>query len=102
DGIRDFHVTGVQTCALPISYTMPGFATSDHTKSNAIALAEAMGATIETIDIRPMATEILKGIGHPFAEGEPVYDVTFENVQAGEIGRASWRERVEERRSGAE
>src|SRR5690606_39376925 len=23
DGIRDFHVTGVQTCALPISVSMP-------------------------------------------------------------------------------
>ncbi|TQJ30996.1 NAD(+) synthase [Microbacterium sp. SLBN-146] len=66
-----------------LAYTMPGFATSDHTKSNAIALAEAVGASIETIDIRPTATEILKGIGHPFADGEPVYDVTFENVQAG-------------------
>lgn len=66
-----------------LAYTMPGFATSDHTKSNAIALAEAIGASIETIDIRPMATELLTGIGHPFANGEPVYDVTFENVQAG-------------------
>ncbi len=66
-----------------LAYTMPGFATSDHTKSNAIALAEALGTSIETIDIRPMAMELLRGIGHPFATGEPVYDVTFENVQAG-------------------
>ncbi|WP_205834714.1 NAD(+) synthase [Microbacterium salsuginis] len=66
-----------------LAYTMPGFATSEHTKSNAIALAESVGASIETIDIRPAATEILEGIGHPFAEGEPVHDVTFENVQAG-------------------
>jgi len=66
-----------------LAYTMPGFATSDHTRSNAVALAEAIGASIETIDIRPMATELLTGIGHPFANGEPVYDVTFENVQAG-------------------
>ncbi len=66
-----------------LAFTMPGFATGDQTKSNAIALAEAIGATIETIDIRPMATELLKGLGHPFASGEPVYDVTFENVQAG-------------------
>jgi NAD+ synthase (glutamine-hydrolysing) len=66
-----------------LAYTMPGFATSDHTKSNAIALAEAIGAQIETIDIRPMAEELLTGIGHPFASGEPVHDVTFENVQAG-------------------
>ncbi|MFT4214674.1 MAG: NAD(+) synthase [Microbacterium sp.] len=66
-----------------LAYTMPGFATSDHTRSNAIALAEAIGASIETVDIRPMATELLTGIGHPFADGEPVYDITFENVQAG-------------------
>ena len=66
-----------------LAYTMPGFATSDHTKSNAIALAEAVGASIETIDIRPLATEMLERIGPPFAEGEPVHDITFENVQAG-------------------
>jgi NAD+ synthase (glutamine-hydrolysing) len=66
-----------------LAYTMPGFATSDLTKSNAIELAEAIGATVETIDIRPAATEILTGIGHPAASGEKVYDVTFENVQAG-------------------
>ncbi len=66
-----------------LAYTMPGFATSDHTRNNAVELAQAIGATIETIDIRPAATEILAGIGHPAANGEKVYDVTFENVQAG-------------------
>ncbi|MFL0410872.1 NAD(+) synthase [Microbacterium paludicola] len=66
-----------------LAYTMPGFATSDHTKSNAIRLAESVGASIETIDIRPAATEMLAQLGHPFGRGEPVYDVTFENVQAG-------------------
>ena len=66
-----------------LAYTMPGFATSAHTKSNAIALAEAVGASIETIDIRPLATEMLERLDHPFADGEPVHDITFENVQAG-------------------
>ncbi|MFC3398781.1 NAD(+) synthase [Microbacterium amylolyticum] len=66
-----------------LAYTMPGFATSDHTKANAIALAESVGASIETIDIRPAATEMLTQMGHPAGSGEPVYDVTFENVQAG-------------------
>ena len=66
-----------------LAYTMPGFATSDHTKSNALELAAAIGATVETIDIRDAAGEILRGIGHPAASGEKVYDVTFENVQAG-------------------
>ncbi|MDU0367962.1 NAD(+) synthase [Microbacterium sp. KSW4-17] len=66
-----------------LAYTLPGFATSDKTKKNAIALAEAVGATIEEIDIRPAASEMLSRMGHPFAAGEPVHDVTFENVQAG-------------------
>ena len=66
-----------------LAYTMPGFATSEHTKSNAIALAESVGASIETIDIRPLAIEMLERLDHPFANGEPVHDITFENVQAG-------------------
>src|SRR6187397_2749423 len=66
-----------------LAYTMPAFATSDHTKANAIALAESIGASIETIDIRDAATELLTKIKHPFADGEPVHDITFENVQAG-------------------
>ena len=64
-------------------YTMPGFGTSDHTKSNAWKLMEALGIHAEEIDIRPAATRMLEDIGHPFSDGEPVYDVTFENVQAG-------------------
>jgi len=64
-------------------YTMPGFGTSEGTKSNAWKLMQAMGITAEEIDIRPAATRMLQDIGHPFAGGEPVYDVTFENVQAG-------------------
>jgi NAD+ synthase (glutamine-hydrolysing) len=66
-----------------LTYTMPGFATSEHTKSNAIALATSIGASIETIDIRDAALELLAKIKHPFADGEPVHDITFENVQAG-------------------
>ncbi|MBT0567465.1 NAD(+) synthase [Williamsia sp. CHRR-6] len=66
-----------------LTFTMPGFATTDHTKSNAVALCEAIGAPCQTIDITAAATEILRGIDHPFARGEAVYDVTFENVQAG-------------------
>jgi len=64
-------------------YTLPGFATSDRTKSNAWKLMQAMGVTAEEIDIRPAAQQMLADLGHPFAKGEPVYDVTFENVQAG-------------------
>ncbi|GAB3915646.1 hypothetical protein GCM10027613_12280 [Microlunatus endophyticus] len=66
-----------------LAFTMPGFATSDTTYNSAIALMEAIGATYETVDIRPAATQMLTDMGHPFGKGEPVYDVTFENVQAG-------------------
>ena len=64
-------------------YTMPGFGTSEGTKSNAWKLMEATGIAAEEIDIRPAARRMLEDIGHPFADGEPVYDTTFENVQAG-------------------
>ncbi|WP_420141508.1 NAD(+) synthase [Sphingomonas sp.] len=66
-----------------LGFTMPGFATSDTTKGNAWALMDALGVTGAEIDIRPSATQMLRDLGHPFGEGEPVYDVTFENVQAG-------------------
>jgi len=66
-----------------LGFTMPGFATGDATKGNAWALMNALGITGEEIDIRPAATTMLEGMGHPFARGEKVYDVTFENVQAG-------------------
>ena len=66
-----------------LGYTLPGFATSDGTKSNAWALMKALGITGAEIDIRPTATTMLEAIGHPFASGEPVHDITFENVQAG-------------------
>jgi NAD+ synthase (glutamine-hydrolysing) len=65
------------------AFTLPGFATSDKTKTNAWALMKAIGASAEEIDIRPAAEQMLKDMGHPFASGKPVYDVTFENVQAG-------------------
>lgn len=65
------------------AYTMPGFGTSDHTKGNAWKLMQAFGVQAAEIDIRPAATTMLHDIGHAFAHGQPVYDVTFENVQAG-------------------
>jgi NAD+ synthase (glutamine-hydrolysing) len=44
----------------------------------------AIGCTAQAIDIRSSAEHMLKTIGHPQAGGKPVYDITFENVQAGE------------------
>jgi len=67
-----------------LAYTMPGFATSEHTLRNALGLMESLGVTGQELDIRPSCLQMLKDIGHPFVDGEPVYDITFENVQAGE------------------
>jgi NAD+ synthase (glutamine-hydrolysing) len=66
-----------------MAFSLPGFATSEGTRSNAHALMGALGATAGEIDIRPAAIQMLTDLGHPFAGGEPVHDVTFENVQAG-------------------
>jgi NAD+ synthase (glutamine-hydrolysing) len=66
-----------------LAFTLPGFATSEGTKSNAWALMKALGVTGEEIDIKPAAMQMLRDMAHPFAKGEPAYDVTFENVQAG-------------------
>ncbi len=66
-----------------LAYTLPGFGTSDKTHKNAWRLMRALGVTAAEIDIRPAARQMLADIGHPYAKGEPVYDVTFENVQAG-------------------
>jgi NAD+ synthase (glutamine-hydrolysing) len=67
-----------------LAYTLPGFATSDHTAGNARKLMGSLGVTAGEIDIRPACMQMFRDIGHPYAEGRPVYDVTFENVQAGE------------------
>ncbi|MGE5794755.1 MAG: NAD(+) synthase [Bacteroidota bacterium] len=67
-----------------LAYTMPGFATSGRTLDQARRLMKTVGATAAEIDIRPACLQMLKDIGHPYARGEQVYDVTFENVQAGE------------------
>jgi len=66
-----------------LAYTMPGFATSARTRTNATDLAERLGVTFAELDIRPAARQMLSDIGHPYADGAAVYDVTFENVQAG-------------------
>jgi NAD+ synthase (glutamine-hydrolysing) len=66
-----------------LGFTLPGFATSDRTKTNAIRLMQALDVTWEELDITSTARLMLTELGHPFSQGEPVYDVTFENVQAG-------------------
>lgn len=67
-----------------LAYTMPGFATSERTLKQARDLMAAVGCSAQEIDIRPSCIQMLKDLGHPYSEGTPDYDITFENVQAGE------------------
>ena len=67
-----------------LAYTMPGFATSDRTLRQARELMTAVGCSQQEIDIRPSCIQMLKDLGHPYSEGKAEYDITFENVQAGE------------------
>ncbi|WP_020654937.1 NAD(+) synthase [Massilia niastensis] len=67
-----------------LAYTMPGFATSERTLKQARDLMEVVGCSAQEIDIRPSCIQMLKDLGHPYVEGKAKYDITFENVQAGE------------------
>jgi NAD+ synthase (glutamine-hydrolysing) len=67
-----------------LGFSMPGFATTERTRRNALALMDSLGITTGEIDIRPSCMRMLKDLRHPYADGQPVYDITFENVQAGE------------------
>ena len=66
------------------AYTMPGFATTDKTYTNAISLMKVLGVESNEIDIKDSCMQMFKDINHPYARGEELYDITFENVQAGE------------------
>jgi NAD+ synthase (glutamine-hydrolysing) len=79
---RSFDRLGLPRSGI-LAYTLPGFATSDHTRTNALKLMQSLGVSHRELDIRPAATRMLADLEHPFARGEPVHDVTFENVQAG-------------------
>jgi NAD+ synthase (glutamine-hydrolysing) len=63
---------------------MPGFATSSRTMDQARRLTAAIGCTVREIDIKTSCMQMFADIGHPFSRGEPIYDIAFENVQAGE------------------
>jgi NAD+ synthase (glutamine-hydrolysing) len=82
-GCRAADVLGLPRTNI-LAYTMPGFATSERTRTNAHDLMKSLGVSAEEIDIRDACMQMFRDIDHPFARGEEVYDVTFENVQAGE------------------
>src|SRR5690606_40004229 len=88
DGIRDFHVTGVQTCALPILPTYVEVDSITELNDN----ADLFGG--EVIGIDPGA-----GLMAASDEAMTAYDlsnfVLLDGSDAAKIGRASCRERVE-------
>lgn len=67
-----------------LAYTLPGFGTTERTLQQARRLMQAVGASAHEIDIRDACMQMFRSIGHPYATGKPVYDTSFENVQAGE------------------
>ena len=67
-----------------LAYTMPGFATSERTLRQARELMTLVGCTAREIDIRQSCMQMLEDLGHPYSAGKESYDITFENVQAGE------------------
>ena len=81
-------VKAVDQMGLPrsaiLATTMPGYATSSRTLDQAQRLMQAVGCSASQVDIRPSCEQMFKDLGHPYASGQPVYDITFENVQAGE------------------
>lgn len=60
--------------------TMPGFGTSNQTKTNAEILCDCLGVTLKKIDITAAVKQHFADIG----QDESVYDATYENSQARE------------------
>ena len=60
--------------------TMPGFGTTDRTKSNALKLAELLGCTVLTIPIEKAMLQHFADIGHP----ADLCNTVYENAQARE------------------
>ena len=101
-------LVAVKTCDLLQSprtrikgLTLPGFGTTGRTRTNATALMQQLGIASETIDVRPLALEAFRELGHrPFGletanveletfqkslnklAADNRVDLTFENVQA--------------------
>ena len=77
--VHAFKVMGKDTKDI-IAVTMPCFATSERTKSNAIKLANLLNVELREIDIREAVSLHLKSIGHDIN----VHDIVYENAQARE------------------
>src|SRR5690606_40859910 len=95
--IRDFHVTGVQTCALPIYFFPNGQLTSENTSSFAYGIPMVFGVKAKFMESFVLAAEI--GARYTFSDeidgSAPDYDNDASTAFGNKIGRASCREREE-------
>src|SRR5690606_40770885 len=85
DGIRDFHVTGVQTCALPILICRSAV---DSTVRKVVTLKARYGDDVDVINI------LFLGNSHTYYNDVPGLVEGIGKAAGKEIGRASCRERV--------
>ncbi len=65
-----------------VCITMPGFGTTEGTRENALALAAALGARINTASVADVSRELLVLIGHPAAVGADDVDELLARVRA--------------------
>src|SRR5690606_40234884 len=98
DGIRGFHGTGVQTCALPISRTFRNLAEIENPAENLVGIASAgsEGAiTARQLAVRPVnrATEVLEtvpGLIISQHSGEGKANQRSEERRVGKEWRSRW------------
>src|SRR5690606_40598253 len=90
DGIRDFHVTGVQTCALPISIVGITGDTSVAAKRSDSAIV----ASDVSSDARSFGSSDFASFHGARVSAYRFTARMNRNVRSREIGRASCRERV--------
>src|SRR5690606_39749027 len=89
DGIRDFHVTGVQTCALPILLCMDQMAWRAETLTRLRADGDAFRQELIAAGFAPLPTTVnyfLVPVSAPTALRRALLERRLE------IGRAAWRE----------
>src|SRR5690606_39586671 len=91
DGIRDFHVTGVQTCALPIcAFEAARFENRDFARwvKNNVVAHKQPGYAIAVISLKPEG-----GVPGDATSDQMDLIADLADAYSAEIGRASCRER---------
>lgn len=77
--VRAFDILGLDRRGI-VAITMPGFGTTERTRSNAERLAGFLGVTLRRIPIVDAVRQHFRDIGHD----EAVHDLVYENAQARE------------------